>query len=185
MKTDYREYRSVRDDIQDGDLLLFRRAGLTGAAIAAVSRSIYSHVGVAAWWGQDLMCVETREWFGGRAVLLSTLVEQYPGRIHVYEPEIHPSHREAIVSAMRRHAGKRYGWATIAWHVWRSLPVVRWFVRAPVDDAANGSPLVCSSLVSRVYRQAGYDPCKNLSDQATTPGDLSRSTLFQYRWTLA
>lgn len=180
-----KRYGDVRDQIQSGDLLLFRRQGLAGAAIAALGRSIYSHVAVAAWWGDELMCLETRERFGGRAVLLSALVDECPGRIDVYDAHVYAWHREAIVSAMRRHAGKKYGWGTIAWHVWRSLPLVRWFVEPPVDDQANGSPLVCSSLVSRVYRQAGYDPALNLSDQATTPGDLARSPLFSYRWTLA
>ena len=180
----YTRYANVRDRIQDGDLLLFRRRGLSGAAIGAAGRSIYSHAAIAAWWSESLMCVETGERFGGRAVRLSPLVAASPCRIDVYEVKVWDCHREAIVSAMRQHTGRKYGWATIVWHLWRIAPVVRWFVSPPMDDGANGSPAVCSSLISRACKSAGYDPVPNLSDRATTPGDLGRSALFEYRWTL-
>lgn len=180
----YARYRDVRDQIQDADLLLFRRRGLSGAAIGAAGRSIYSHAGIAARWDQSLMLIEMRERFGGRAVRLSTVVAANPGAIDVYEAMVSPWHRAAIVAGMRRYTGTRYGWATILWHTWRLLPVVRWLVAPPMDDGGPDSPAVCSTLISRACRRAGYDPIPNLSDRATTPGDLGRSSLFEYRWTL-
>lgn len=46
------------------------------------------------------------------------------------------------------------------------------------------SPPYCSEAISRAYRLAGCDPTPNLADRATEPGDLARSTLFTYRFTL-
>ena len=42
---------------------------------------------MAAWWNGRLMCPETVQGRGGRAVLLSNLVQEYPGRIDVYAAE--------------------------------------------------------------------------------------------------
>src|SRR3990170_4401735 len=78
-------YPLARSKIRDGDLLLFRRGhGLLGHLIATAGRSDYSHAGMAAWWQRRLMYLETVQGRGGRAVLLSNLVQAYPGRIDVY-----------------------------------------------------------------------------------------------------
>ena len=74
-------YDDAREQIAEGDLLLFRRRGL----ISIAGRGVHSHAAKAAWWDGDLFCVEIREWFGGRAVTLSSQVERYPGRIDVFE----------------------------------------------------------------------------------------------------
>ena len=51
----------VRPNIGDGDLLLFRRRGL----ISIAGRGDHSHAAKAAWWEEDLFCLEVREWRGG------------------------------------------------------------------------------------------------------------------------
>ena len=61
-------------------MLLFRRRGL----IAIAGRGEHSHAAKAAWWGDDLFCLEVREWHGGRAVTLESQVAKFPGRIDVY-----------------------------------------------------------------------------------------------------
>ena len=38
--------------------------------IAIAGRGRHSHAAKAAWWGDDLFCLEVREWHGGRAVTL-------------------------------------------------------------------------------------------------------------------
>ena len=63
-------YHEAREQIQDGDLLLYRRRGV----ISAVGRGEHSHAAKAAWWEHDLFCLEVREWYGGRAVTLSSQV---------------------------------------------------------------------------------------------------------------
>ena len=78
-------YNVARAKIRDGDLLLFRRRhGLAGKLVAVAGRSEYCHAAMAAWWNGRLMCLETVQGRGGRAVLLSRLVDENPDLIDVY-----------------------------------------------------------------------------------------------------
>ncbi|NLX97352.1 MAG: hypothetical protein GXY83_14375 [Rhodopirellula sp.] len=179
-------YRDVRGKIRDADLLLFRaRPRLHSRMIAAAGRSPYSHAALAAWWGERLMCLETRQWIGGRAVTLSNLVAESPGSIDVYTLKLKDDQRAAAIDRMITAGGKRYGWPALVWHALHSAPALRWLLPPEVDDGRNGSLPVCSQLVSRALRDgAGVDVTPNLSDRATTPGDLARSALCRYRFTL-
>ena len=181
-------YPLARSKIRDGDLLLFRpRRGLFGRLIAKAGRSDYSHAGMAAWWQRRLMCLETVQGRGGRAVLLSNLVREYPGRIDVYSAEANgqPFDRRAAVEAMIEITGRPYGWPSLVWVALVHLAVVRLFVRPNTDDAANGSLPFCSQAVSRACRAGGVDPVPRLADRATEPGDLARSRFFSFLCTLA
>ena len=181
-------YPLARSKIRDGDLLLFRCGrGLSGRLIATAGRSDYSHVGMAAWWNGRLMCLDTIQWHGGRAVLLSNLVKKYPGRIDVYTAEANgaPFDRRAAVEAMIEITGRPYGWWSLLWVALVHLAVVRLFVRPNTDDAANGSLPFCSQAVSRASRAGGVDPVPRLADRATEPGDLARSRFYSFLCTLA
>lgn len=178
-------YRDVRLEIGDADLLLFRARLPHSRLIASAGRSLYAHAAMAAWWGDRLMCLETRQWIGGRAVALSNLVAAMPGRIDVYTAALSQAERSAAVGVMISATGNRYGWPALAWHALRQAPLVRWLLPPELDDGRNGTLPVCSQLVSRAYRDgAGVDVVPNLSDRATTPGDLARSSRFEYRFTL-
>jgi len=177
-------YTTARSKIRDGDLLLFRpRRGLFGRLIAKAGRSEYSHAGMAAWWRRRLMCLETIQGRGGRAVLLSNVVASSPGRIDVYAAG-EPFDRTAAVEAMIEITGRRYGWWSLVRTAVIHLPVARLFVRPNTDDAADGSLPVCSQAVARAVRAGGVDPVPNLADRLTEPGDLARSVFFRYRFTL-
>src|SRR5436853_27917 len=79
-------YRHVRAQIEDGDLLLFRRPG---SLIAEATNGIYSHSAMAVWRsptcagqscdGGVLLCGESRERCGARLVTLSSQVLANPG----------------------------------------------------------------------------------------------------------
>ena len=58
-------------------MLLFRRRGL----ISIAGRGSHSHAAKAAWWGDDLFCLEVMQLAGGRAVTFSSQVEPHPGRL--------------------------------------------------------------------------------------------------------
>ena len=73
-------FREAASRVRDGDLLLFRRRNL----IAIAGRGEHAHAAKAAWWGDDLFCLEVREWHGGRAVTLSSQVQKFPGRVDVF-----------------------------------------------------------------------------------------------------
>ena len=179
-------YPDVRCQIADGDLLLYRRLG----PIAMAGRGRHSHAAKAAWWDEDLFCLEIREWLGGRAVTLSSQVERYPGRIDVYEvnPDLRwPEYdRAGAVRLMRRLAGCDYGYASLMTAAMLHLPVIRWFVRPNVDDQApTRRPPFCSQACVMADRiGGGVDPVPNLADQFTEPSDLARSSFYRYRFTL-
>ena len=53
-------YEKVYRQIRNADLLLFRKTGV----ISIAGRGIHSHAAKAAWWGNDLFCLEIREFHG-------------------------------------------------------------------------------------------------------------------------
>jgi hypothetical protein len=179
-------YPDVRSQIADGDLLLFRRR----SAVSIVGRGLHTHAAKAAWWDEDLFCLEIRQVVGGRAVTLSSQVERYPGRIDVYE--VNPDgrwpeyDRREAVRFMRRLAGCDYGYRGLIATALLHLPVIRWFVRADVDDRAfDRRPPFCSQACAMADRLGGgVDPAPHLADRFTEPADLARSPFYRYRFTL-
>jgi hypothetical protein len=172
--------------VADGDLLLFRRHGL----IAAAGRGTHSHAAKAAWWDDDLFCLEVREWHGGRAVTLDSQVQRYPGRIDVYRTN--PSNRwpeydrTRSTHLMRRLAGCDYGYFAVLAAAMLHLPLVRLAVRATVEDEAiDRRPPFCSQACAMTDRLGGgVDPVPHLADRLTEPADLARSPFYQYLFTL-
>jgi len=182
----YVRYEAVRRAIGDGDLLLFRRRAL----IAIAGRGDHVHAAKAAWWSDDLFCLETRALWGGRAVTLSSQVRRFPGRIDVYEvnPDLRwPQYdRQGAVRWMRRLAGCDYGYAGVLAAGLLHLPIVRLWVRPDLDDrAVDHRPPFCSQACAMADRiGGGVDPVPHLADRLTEPADLARSPFYQYRFTL-
>jgi hypothetical protein len=180
-------YSTARAHIADGDLLLFRRRGL----ISIAGRGEHSHAAKAAWWGDDLFCLEVREWHGGRAVTLSSQVRKFPAQIDVYaaNPEDRwPAYdRAGACAVMRRLAGCSYGYAGVAAAALVHLPVVRLFAEVDVHDVSASSwPPFCSQACAMSDRiGGGVDPVPHLADRLTLPADLARSPFYRYRFTLS
>jgi hypothetical protein len=177
---------AARTYIRDADLLLFRRRG----PIAIAGRGVHSHAAKAAWWGDELFCLEVREWHGGRAVTLDSQVRRYAGRIDVFRanpnnrwPEFD---RTRSTHMMRRLAGCGYGYAAVARAAMLHLPFVRWWVRASTEDGAiDRRPPFCSQACAMADRVGGrVDPVPHLADRLTEPADLARSPFYQYLFTL-
>jgi hypothetical protein len=176
----------ARLHIADGDLLLFRRPSL----IAVAGRGEHSHAAKAAWWDEELFCLEVREWHGGRAVTLESQVTKFPGRIDVHRANAHerwPEYdRTRATHFMRRLAGCDYGYAAVLAAAMLHLPFVRLAVRAEVDDCAiDRRPPFCSHACAMADRLGGgVDPVPHLADRLTEPADLARSPFYEYRFTL-
>ena len=173
-------------DLEDGDLLLYRRRR---SAIAVAGRGIHSHAAMLAWWDNCPMVIETRGRRDARAVTLESQVAAYPGLIDVYKADpamVFGYNRRAAVAYMRSLTGQRYGWLAV-WRVAAAhIPVLRWFLRPVTDDAAsNGLPPFCSDGVSQASRLGGgVDPVLSLADFSTEPADLARSTFYKFLYTL-
>jgi hypothetical protein len=177
----------TRHAIRDMDQLQFRKRGL----ISIAGRGDHSHSAKAAWWGEDLFCLEVREWVGGRAVTLESQVKRFPGRIDVYQtnPSDYASSydRKGAVAYMRRLCGCQYGWGAIVQSAMVHLPGVRLF--AKVDTSDNGDvphrPPFCSAACALAdHKGGGIDPVPYLANRMTEPADLSRSLFYKYLFTL-
>jgi hypothetical protein len=181
-------YSVARPEIADGDVLLFRAGrGLFTRLIGIAGRSRITHAGMAAWWGDDLMCVHTVQFRGGVVDHLSALVEKSPGRIEVRRVKGNRSaryDRRRAVAEMKSIIGKPYGWRAILAASALHLPFVRWFFNPIFDDAANGRLPFCSAAVARAIRAGGIDPVPNLADGMTEPGDLDRSAALPLKFIL-
>jgi hypothetical protein len=176
----------ARPHIADADLLLFRRHNL----IAVAGRGEHSHAAKAAWWGDELFCLEVREWHGGRAVTLASQVKKFPGRIDLYRANAHERwpefERTRSTHFMRHLAGCDYGYAAVLAAAMLHLPFVRMAMRAEVDDSAiDRRPPFCSHACAMADRLGGgVDPVPHLADRLTEPADLARSPFYEYSCTL-
>lgn len=188
-----RPYHESRSSIEDGDVLLFESTGRVAGFIKRATRSRYSHAALAVWWGDTLMCVESREGKGVRAVRLSNVLRDTKAKVEHYKPLPWLGlDRQEVVRAALRKLGEPYGWLTILKHAlaWvgvvvpkrllANLPLVGGFLSGlntySYDDLEDPqTALVCSAFVAYCYSKGGGDLVRNLADAYTTPGDLSRS----------
>ena len=176
----------ARMRVSDGDLLLFRRRSL----ISIAGRGVHSHAAKAAWWGDELFCVEVREWHGGRAVTLANQLRKFPTHIDVYHTN--PANRwpeydrTRATTMMRCLAGCDYGYMAVLAAAMLHLPFIRMAVRAEIeDDAIDRRPPFCSQACAMADRiGGGVDPVPHLADRLTEPADLARSPFYEYAFTL-
>ncbi len=182
----YAALSEARTMIADADVLLFRRRGL----ISAVGRGIHNHAALAAWWDDELFCLEVRGGYGGRAVTLESQTTRYPGRIDVYaaDPDgLRPDFdRRGAVRRMRRWMGRPYGYGALFALAWRRLPLLRLILPPATNDrdAATSAPFGSQACAEALRTGGGVDPVPNLADRMTEPADLARSAFLRYRCTL-
>ncbi len=188
----YRSIAMYGHRIATGDVLLFRAGhSIVSRVICSAGRGRWCHAALAAWWGGDLLALEVREWYGGRAVLLEREVARRPGLVDVYrladklrDPD--QIDMAGVVAKMRRLAGANYGWWSVLRTALYHLPIVRMFLAPLTDDEMeNGRPPYCSQAVSYAYRVGGgLDLIPNAADCMSEPADLARSALLEYQFTL-
>lgn len=168
--------------------MLFRGTGPVARAIQWGGRSQYSHAALLSRWNGRWLVAEVREWYGGRIVTLASQVERYSGAIDYFAPNKDMLLRwspEVATKYMRDLAGCDYGYLAVLSAAIRHLPLLRWLVkpRLEVIDRLY-SPPYCSQAVAMAAKFAGCDPCPELDDRLTEPGDLARSLLWGYAATL-
>ena len=172
--------------VVDGDVLLWRGRGLISRMIATAGRSEYSHAGMAAWWHDELMCLEVREFVGGRCVTLGSQVEKCSGRVDVYRLATQRRGDVSMttaVSKMKGFAGCEYGYLHLMRAAAIHAPVMRFWANRKRGDNGTGPPF-CSEAVDRAYLAAGLDLVPRLRGRLTEPADISRSAALEYVCTL-
>jgi hypothetical protein len=205
LKLEYSKYKHL---INDADILLFHyfpKCTTVGYWIAKYTNSPYSHVALAHWEENDIICLEFREFIGSRQyplkqyLLDGARIDVFRATPSVEIPYIdfsNPDNPKAevirydftydtahkIIQTAHDLMGRRYS----TWVIWQLvktfIPLIRLGQDAHFIQGGNGTPseqeFVCSTLISHSYRLHYADPVSFLSDSYTTPGDLARSELF-------
>lgn len=191
--------------VKDADILLFKAPFFPkiGWFIAKLSFSKYSHVGIAKIELGELYCIEFREFKRSRKYKVSDYLKE-GAEIDVFR--ISPSIKQLkfdpdkdiviierhvfdqnVVNRLLYHAeamvGRKYNWSSIKNMVFTLLPFIRIFSSPNVVDETTRN-YVCSTFVSYLIRRYYVDPCQFLPDSYTKPGDLARSNIINYLFTL-
>ena len=179
-------YPEVRDLIRHGDALLHQPVTLPGRVIAGGGRSPYSHVGRVERDDGQVWSLEFRQWQGPVRRRLSGYVQEYPGLIDVFRPNLarFPEYDPDLavlemLDLMDRFKGK-YGWRNLGRVGLAYVPGIRclwgWWVAMLKD---NGSlPPHCSDATSRCDIAAGVDAVPLTPNWAATPSDYGRCLLY-------
>jgi hypothetical protein len=165
------DYPAIRDEIQDGDILLFRGKSWHSRLICWFTGSPYSHSAILGWWNGRLMVLEAVP-TGVVTSRMSLVVSKYSGKVELWTTDEHLSRFEVIRTAQLL-LGKRYS----KFKLFRNLKRLV-FGRGrdePIDPEAAPEDFVCSEFVSRVWRAGGIDLVKDTPDVYTKPCDIAKS----------
>lgn len=178
----YNHESQARQDIMNGDVLLFRGDNILSGLIQAGTGSPYSHSGIVfrsdtqdpfrtpAGPGRVYVVEAVGE--GIRMALLSETVAEYHGAVELWR--LIPDHRKGFdagkaVGEARRYIGRPYAFAHLFYFVLDWLTFKRFDLRA---HTRKRQAMFCSQLVSRAYVKGGIDLCKLHEDAGTSPADL-------------
>lgn len=170
-------YNTIRRSIKNGDVLLYRGRSLVSLLIMFITRSYYSHAGLAVWWNERLMVMEAV----GKGVMVSPLsssVDKYHGRVDLFTPreEIPDEDRLRLVTFAQEELGKEYA-------AWKAILLglkllLQWDVEKR-DALRRERKLFCSYYVAQAYNAINRDLRKGVSDRFMTPGDIANSPLLR------
>ena len=204
-------YHEAMSQIQEADVLLFRGEGLISWLIKRYGSGVHSHAALAHWDGDNLECVEFREFKGGRSVSLERVIETHPENVDVFRAakivqytdcestcpkcgmgwtcppderyDLTEERAKSVSDVMLGITGLPYGWKNFWKLAKHYLPFCR-LAEQNIKDNDPTNVFVCSTAVAYAYRMAYVDPVPYLADIAVSPADLARSSLFKYRFTI-
>jgi hypothetical protein len=140
-------YDEARSLILDGDLIAVkRRSGFLSVMTRLVTRSDYTHTGIAVWSEGRLLLAQAN----GGGVNFVPLSQECEAAFDVFDCPVDPASAVAqawLLLGSRTH----YGFADlarIALHLWLGVPL-------PKDDDGG---VICSALSARIYQLAGWLP---------------------------
>ncbi len=173
-----RAYKDVRDQIRDGDVLLFQGTSLFSRLIRRFTRSRYSHSGLAVWWNDRLFVLEATE-PEVRAMPLSILVGHYP-RVDLYELRTKVD-RLRVVQAAQDQLGKKYA----VWGIVRFARRLLERIHGGPNPRKPPDKFICSQLVAYALREGGLVVDDRDPDAFVAPEDLAKSPALGFMGQLA
>ena len=180
MQLKTKSYKSFRDEVKNGDVLMYKNSGIIAWIVMKIIGSeTYSHAGIVAWWNQRLMVMEAV----GKGVIVTPLsynIEHAHGDVEWYrsvEP-ISDERRIQMVQFAQQELGKKYAmWKAILLFIGRTLKLD--FDKT--DKLKRENHLFCSQYVSAIYNSIGIDLKKNLSDRFMAPDDIAASPKLEFQ----
>lgn len=171
------EYDQDRSHIKNGDVLMYRGRSLASRIIRFVTRSRYSHAGLAVWWNNRLMVMEAV----GRGVIVTPLsanIVAYRGDVEWFSSagEIPDAQRIAMVEFAQQELGKEYALRKAI------LLGLRRLFQTDIekrDRLKREGTLFCSHYIAEIYNAVGRDLKKGVSDRFMSPGDIASSPLLK------
>ncbi|NIM16677.1 MAG: hypothetical protein GTO45_39770 [Candidatus Aminicenantes bacterium] len=173
MKIKEINYKDVRDDIKNGDILMYKGRKLFSKIIRLFTHSEYSHAGIAVWWNQRLMVLEAV----GKGVVVTPLsrnICHYKGDVELftYDGEISDDKRRVMVITAQKELGKSYAKWKLIWFG------IKLFLKLKMDVPDKSSPIsrfFCSQYVSMIYESNGIDLVIKKANKYTSPDDIVKS----------
>ncbi len=156
---------------------MYRGRTLSSRVIQWVTRSRYSHAGLAAWWNGRLMAMEAV----GKGVIVTPLsanVRGYHGRVEWFTcvEEIPDADRLRMIEFAQQELGKEYArWKAIG----LGLRILFQRDHRQRDELRRERQLFCSHYVAQIYNAIGKDLKKGVSDRFMSPADVADSPLLK------
>jgi uncharacterized protein YycO len=147
---------------QAGDYFVVATNGVVARLIRWFTGSWANHCGICL--GGDVV-VEANP----RGVAVGHLSEYTGDHIAWSRFDLTVREQDRIIGACQAMLGIPYSFKDIA-----ALALRRWGIRWWAEDRlSRGDRLICSQMVVRAYRVAGFDLVPNVPDNFVTPGDLA------------
>ena len=171
--------------MKTGDVLMFKGTGFLSWLIKTKTKSVYSHAGVIAWWGNRLMVLEA---IGSGIVArpISYVLTKYEGGFDYFRPKkvMSDDEKKTMLDYAQRQLGKKYA----------SIRLLKYFFIVMLNlkmkpSELNDAPGIsgkyfCSHYVAAIYNAVGVDLQVGMSDKYTTPDQIANSEELSFIGTL-
>ena len=166
-------YQKCRNEIKDGDILMYKGNDITSKVIATFTKSDYSHAGIAVWWNKRLMVMEAVS-KGIIVTPLSANIKNYNGdvELYVYKDTISDEDRRKMIICAQDDLGKKYNMFGV---IWMGIKILFKQKMGHSDTYENPNQMFCSQYVAKIYNSIGIDLNIGLSDAYTCPDDIVKS----------
>ncbi len=166
-------YSDIRETIANGDVLLYEGKTFYSWVIKKMTRSRFSHAGIAVRWNERLMVMEAVS----RGVVVtpfSASVGHYNGRVHLFTSKrlLGEEERKRMIIFAQEELGKEYALLKAIW-----LGIKLFFNWKPEkrNKLKRERKLFCSAYVAQIYNSIGVDLVPGLSDLSVVPQDIANS----------